>query len=103
MTKPKGGPNEASVKRTLAALRRSDQLGELGECIGVLALTAARLTDDVVASDTPAYATAKIVTVYLGVLATLVKTCGRPVGGDRWDQFFADLSKPSYGSSWDGE
>ena len=94
MTAPKGGPNERSVRRTLAALRRGDRLDEVGGSVGVLALTTARMLDNVVASSTPAYAAAKVGALHLGVLMQLAKMFG-PAEDDAWSAFMTLMSTPS--------
>jgi hypothetical protein len=93
------GPNERTVRRVLARLKREDRLGDAGELLAELLRTSAQLVDRVTAPSSPdaGYVRARAITAH-GQLIALLRQLVEPGGSDAMGEWLKSLSTPGAGS-----
>jgi hypothetical protein len=100
MTRPVT-PNTTALRSALRKLRKQDRLDEVGQALGVLLVTSAKLVDEATGpySDVAGYARARIVQTHGGLLKQMDEHLAPTVGSSAADDFLRSLMVPTL-SSW---
>ena len=94
--------NHSSARRTVRALRQSEQLVEGNMALATLALTTAKALDDAVATGAQPYAIDRLARAHLGALKALEELPGRADVDDPFAELLRELGTPTLGSATEG-